>query len=382
MALRRTSETRVVLWVEWGGYYVDEQSASPQICLRHHRVFDLNSAAWLKGATHGMQRHQVRVLCPDCEYRTYASDEARASRWLDVCARFSHRVERIDEHLAAVDLSDHPDPYDIAGQLKSELEAMGLGRLRIGAGPSKWLSRLSSELGRDLVPLSDPREYLSGLAINHLLPATDEVRRRLQFLGYRRIGEVAELPVAVLMAQFGQEAHRIHLAANGVLLEPVDANYPSDSIAASLSFPDGIYDSQQVDAACKEVCRRLSTQLEGKQASELSLEWTAEVGAGTCNRRFKRAVQDQATLLAAVKSLLATENLAGLSRLTVRMHKVEPVQSQQVGLFTRVAIQAPQASMTHIVHALGDGVLMKASGIQLSRREKVLSEWRRATGWN
>lgn len=380
MAPSRSSERSVVLWVEFGGYYVDELSPVPQVCLRQHRVFDLNSAAWLKGVTLGMQRHQVKVLAPECVYVDYLPDQTRAEKWWDVCAEFSDTVEPLQEHAVAVDLSRHPDAYSTASQLIGLLETLGLGRLKSGIGRSKWLARLSADLGRALEPMHP--SFLAALSVTHLLPVSEDIRQRLMFLGYKTTGEVADIPTQVLLIQFGKEGYRVQAAAQGTLQDAVAQLYPPGQIVQHLSFSEGLENFEQLNNGVFKLVNRVATQLEGKQSCELILEWEQDGRTTVRKRTFKRPIQDKATLLASVKSLMQGEDTVGITKLLIRLKGVEAAKGHQVNLFTKIAVQDPTVNVERIVQSFGAQSIHKASDIKSSRREQFLQEWRRATGWN
>jgi hypothetical protein len=382
MATRPSSFESVVLWLRWDGYFVDEFSETPSVCLKNHQVFDLNTAAWIKGVMLGMRMHQLRGLVPDCVYVEHRSDVERRNRWLDVCAEYSSAVEVISETCAAVDLSAHPQPYQVARDVTAHLHEMRLGKLVSGAGPCKWLAQVSADLGRPLTPLN-VAEFLHPLPVTKLAPVDVADRERLHFLGYKSVGAVACLSLEALTVAFGKRAIRISQAAKGMVRDRVQSNYPPDQVAVERHFSSPVQDFEQVRLVLKQLSTALVSKLDGRQATQIELIWTDDDGCEhSRTRAYKRPIVDVSSVIASAGSLLLDEGCTGFTRLAMRLGKVEPIQLQQIDTFSLANRQNPEERTRVLNDAFSSASIIKAANIQTSRREQVLQLWKKATGWS
>lgn len=379
------SRFRYVLWLEWEEFYAPPGPSAA--VFRKREVLDANAEARRKGIAPGMRAPQVRSLHRECKLLNWNPDDfqAKSESWLKRCLPFSGRIEVLDQHCAAVDLSGHPQPIDIAHRLVGALERQPFGVLKYGAGPSKWVAQLAATQGDLLVAPKGPGEFLAPMPISALWSIEPQSRQRLEFLGYRTIGEVAALPQAVLKGQFGALGSEIAQAARGQGGMPLRPNYPEASLREVFCFASSVDDVQTLERTLKLLAERLSSRLDGRQSGylRLTLEWASGLRSPFA-RRFTRPLYDLATLHAALRALFAgVEFKEEVASLAITLEKLEPAQARQMAI--PVVNQKDGSAVSGAIDGLratfGTHSVLLASEKAVPRRELVLREIRRATGW-
>ena len=211
------SVKRHILWLHWQRFYVDPHISEPQVVLRDRRVLDANLPAYERGIVPGMDLPTVRNLASECIRTPWREEDfrERQHQWLDLCVPFSGEIEPIDGHIAAIDLSSHPQPLDIARRLIQLLRDKVSLPLHYGVASTKWLARLAAQQDELHRAIRNPQAFLDPLPIQDLLPVQQAYRDRLATLGYLKIGQLAKVPLEILRGQFGDDALTISLATEG-----------------------------------------------------------------------------------------------------------------------------------------------------------------------
>ena len=200
--------------------------------LAHERkpVFDCSREAEGFGIRPGLSLREAAHLCADAVFLPL--DEAKYvrafDRVLDTLEGFSPVVEAEGLGTAFLDIAGCEGLFGsyekLAGRVAVEVSSL-LGCLpRIGIGAGKLVAGMAARRASPGVPLiveeGKEREFLQPLPVD-LLPLSGEMRRRLDLLALRSIGQLAALPRDALVAQFGFEGLPAHLWANGVDERPL-----------------------------------------------------------------------------------------------------------------------------------------------------------------
>ncbi len=372
------------------GFYASHfpSESKPLIVVRDQHVLDANPLALSKSVVRGMPLRQAKALADGCEVRSWKQEDYadRQMAWLDVCTDYTGTIEPIDQHIAALDLSSHPKPLDIAEKLIRHLAPKPPVSLRYGAAKSKWIAKLASDhhdMGR---ALEEPAKFLAPLAIMNLLPIQLTHRERLLFLGYPTIGDVAKVPLQVLQNQFGQEGITIKSAANGGYLDLVNPLYPRDSFKESLIFDGPADNLQTIDHALVSLARRLGQRLQqnGVQSSKLTLQFETEDQKKTnLSRTFTKPILNTKSALNSLR--LLTQDAFGehVASLRVSITDLQAVSHRQSALFDADCFDRPKATaaVQYVRRVFGEESIRLASQVEIARRVKVLKEWQHATGW-
>jgi DNA polymerase-4 len=210
-----------------------------------------------EGVTTGMALGEARRRCPRLlvlpgDYRRY---EQASRRILGVC----HDLTPIVEVAALDDLyldMTQPLPESTTERQAHELRTrvrteVGLS-VSLGLGGSKLVARTATRQakrragrgqdGKDdtgavvRVPAGTERDFLAPWSMEILPGAGGRIRARLERLNVHRVGEVAEMPLAVLCGLFGQRGRTLRDQARGVDPRPVLPSRPQQSVGRRTSF--------------------------------------------------------------------------------------------------------------------------------------------------
>lgn len=378
---------RYILQVVLEGFYVRHlvgEREGPLAIVREATVLDANLPARKRGVSVGMEARTARAVAHEIELVPWEAEpfERAQEQWLDLCTEFTGIIEPEDQHSAYLDLSGHPNPTDVAERLIRVLVAQTGLHVRYGAASSKWLAKLSAEVGDCAIAIRNPKEFLSELPVSRLNPVRSSCRERLGFLGYRTVGQILEIPAAVLRQQFGQEAMRIVGAAKGELSDPVQPLYPRDSLIEAVIFEGPVESLETIDLALQNLSQRIGQRLltKGLQGQELELAIELEEDqVKVRRRRFSKPVFNPLSALASLRLLLGSPN-ASVCSLRVRMWNLEKVKEKQHALLG-VGRSHDLSAFHYVRSVFGDRAVQLASEVSVPRRVRVLREWKNATGW-
>jgi len=379
-----------ILWLELEGFYASQQPSSdlPLLIVRDGLVLDGNALARSRGVRPGMPLRQAKAIVIQSRTVPWKAGDY-STDWLDLCTDYSGVIEPLDQHCAAIDLSRHPDPLDIAEQLVQRVSRETGLHVVFGHAPSKWIAELSA-LKQDLgLAQANPREFLAALPVRDLSPVPVEIRARLEFLGYQTIGTVAELPLSVLTEQFAQLGWTISKAARGEWKDEVAALYPNASLHDCL-YPQGELESvEEVDLCLQSLVGNLGQRLieRGLQGStlELSIDFetiTHPQPSTEFSRTFTKPLHSPQTLLIAMRLLVERQLDQPVTGIRVALRDLKPRKQRQVALHgLNVTRSNPDQTIKQVQQVFGETSILRASEIPVPRRIRVLREWQRATGW-
>lgn len=383
-------DTACYLWIELHEFYVPDRNM--ETCVVVHRdgfVLDRNQAAKSRGVHPGLELKKAKAILQEATYLPWRAEEyyVQQAAWLDLCTLFSNTIEPADQHTAWVDLTLHPDPVGTAEELIRELSQHTQLPIQSGLAPTKWLGQLAAKYhDTGYSALRDPRRFVSGLHVRELLPIELDIRERLSFLGYAKIGQVAELPFEVLKEQFGAIAYVIHAAARGGHFEPVEAAYPPQSCLERFSFEGRADSTETIQNGLAEVARRIGLRLEHQNLEGTNLTATLEFEEDppkAFKRTFSKPIRDARTALVGLCLLLEKElshPITGVQVLVSELRKTRVAQGQFLVNQNR-APQRLDAAIQRAHTVYGDLSIRKGQEIRLPRRVLVLREWKHATGW-
>jgi DNA ligase D-like protein (predicted 3'-phosphoesterase) len=388
----RRPPTRHILRIEVERFYAEPCGEErPLLVVRDGMVLDANLAARHHGVRAGNTLRDASNLIPNVQVRHWQADDYRERQeaWLRACVPFSDVIEPDDQHAAYLDLSQHPEPADIADRAVAAVaKASGLP-VRFGAGPSKWIAALAAECGDWGLAVKDPEKFLAPLPVSALRPVSREARERMHFLGYRTVSDVAPLDSAILRDQFGVEALLIQQAATGVHVDPVREVYPPNSVAARVLFPEPVDSLETLDLNYRRLADQLGSRLNQRGLEGSNLELSREMeqaGWLSRTREFARPLRCPRSVLNGIRAVSgALPPEEPVSAVRVRLRNLKRTQSYQMSFAGRgttddQAIRLNRA-LTQLHTTFGDASVRRASEVPIERRVRVLREWQAVLGW-
>jgi DNA polymerase-4 len=222
------------------------------------------------GVRSGMPLRTAARLCPEAVYMP--TDFAAYSHWSrrfkalmrEVSPLFEDRG--IDE--AFLDITALAgSAEDIAQQLKARIFADSGLRCSIGVAPNKLLAKIASELdkpdGFTLIRPEDVATRIWPLEVRRIPGVGPKADERLASMQIRTIGQLAQMPQALLSAAFGARyAGWLHEAAHGRIDKPLSLHREPRSRSRETTYQEDTRDWQVVAGSVVQLCRKLADDLQ------------------------------------------------------------------------------------------------------------------------
>jgi DNA polymerase-4 len=307
------------------------------------------------GVRSAMSSVVARRLCPDAVF--VHGDHARyqevSGHLHEIMHRFTPVVEPIALDEAFLDVTAagrlHGGP-EVARRLRAAVAAEAGLSCSVGVARSKLLAKLASEAAK---PRADHRgvhpgtgiEVVDGAAelpflhahpVRALWGVGPATLRRLEALGVATVGDLAAVPLDVLVGRLGQAQGR-HLAdlAAGHDPRPVVADRPLKSVSHEETFETDVDDSRALGDQVVRMADAVATRL--RHSGHVGRTVTLKVRYAdftTVTRSQTAAPMDEGPALARVaKQLLTTVDVArGVRLLGVGITGLEPSGQRQLSL--------------------------------------------------
>jgi DNA polymerase-4 len=345
--------------------------------LRARRVLDSSPAARKLGVTPGLSAPEARYAARGCvRFITFNEGDyvEEAGRWLNVCAEFTTAIEPLDPASAFLDLSSLPGARELATPLAADIYSAIRLCPRIGIAGGK----LSARLATSAVMEGGDAAFLAPLPIESLWPAKPEHLRRLRFLGYGTIGQVAKLPIELLQKQFGQAGLQLSLWARGIDHSQVSPLYPPDELSSRFYFPQPVRLDAELEAGLRVLADRLGSVLQARdqQAANLNIEVSFETCVRSAERSFTSPIQSPGALLTALRLTLRLIPIESeVSSLSVKLPKVVPASRKQL-VFEGKDTASAEGALKRLQDTFGRNVIRPASSFLPTRREQALKAYK------
>jgi hypothetical protein len=364
-----------------------EHADEPVVVTKGKRVLDLNITAEKRRLTSDMSDRDAKASLMGGIFKLWDEETyVEAQRiWLDRCCQFSDAIEPDEQHTAWVELSGHPDPIATFFALREAIDGS-----KGGLAKSKWLAKLACLRGDvDLDAVYSPETFLSGIPLDQIEVIHPHEAARLEFLGYRDCESVRDVTREVLTRQFGERTIVIWNAVRGLHADQVDSTYPRKSVSDRFYFPSAIVDALVVEAGIKKAADRIASRLAKGDwfGSGLQLRIEFEDGKScTVKREFTHPLHDRRTVFFAAKRLwLGISIESPVTAIRIQMTELKKKRQHQQTfdqLLSREKQLRAETALSSVRKVFGDVSVQLARDIQIPRRERVLKEWRNATGWS
>ena len=158
-------------------------------------------------------------------------------------------VEQLSIDEAFLDVSDLPEPAEaIAREMQAEIHRRLDLPCSLGVATNKLLAKTATDAGKakhraptppnavEVVPPGQEAAYLAPLPVRALWGIGPKTAARLAELGINTIGDIARVPEAVLVRQFGQAGRDMSWHARGIDDRPVTPERAARSISQEITF--------------------------------------------------------------------------------------------------------------------------------------------------
>jgi DNA polymerase IV len=241
--------------------------------LPHERksVRSRSTEAAAHGVTEGMPLSRAQGLCPDAAFLPMDDESYRGSfgRILGVLDEFSPTIEIEGAHAFYLDaeglgLLFGPEE-ELGRRIVAAVEKVAGIRSRVGIGSGKFVARTAAMVATAesvlVVGKGEERAFLSPLPVS-LLPCSPETLRRLQLLGLRNMGRLAEIEAGLPAEQFGPEGTDLHRLARGIDESPLTAREIPLLLEERIEIDPPTDRSDLLLAAADRLLRRLEARMQ------------------------------------------------------------------------------------------------------------------------
>lgn len=218
---------------------------------------------------------EAKQSCPDLvvvppRMQLYLKTSLRLTEILE---QFSDRVEpySIDEQFIDVSGCEKllGEPVEIAKKIQYTIHTQLNIYARVGMGPNKVLAKMAcdnfakkNQTGIFLLDKSNLQETLWSLPVGKMFGVGSRMRRHLEHMGIRTIGQLANFPLERLQKRWGINGHVLWMTANGIDTSPVtkDSLQKQKAIGHHMTLPRDYQTAEDIQVVllelCEEVCRR------------------------------------------------------------------------------------------------------------------------------
>jgi len=346
------------------------------------------------GVHSAMPSTQALELCPSAiflpgDMKKYAAESRRIAR---IFESFSPDVEPLSLDEAFIDVTTTlralgGTPLDVGRRLRERVRAETSLTVSVGIAPVKMVAKIASDLAKPdgllEVRPTDVRGFLAPLPISRLWgvgPVTEEALARL---GFRRIGDLAELLPGEIARRLGRRASaalgaqvdRLAALARGEDDRPVDPDRDARSYGEESTFAEDVREPDVLVNAIVQhadaVARRLRHDGVAGDTIRLKLKSTERLARPGKYRLYSRQVKlpaptDDGALIARVAgALLRRGDLPLPARLlgvaVAGIQKGEGAR-EQLALFEHPGRRELNRALDRITDRYGAGAVRRGAG--------------------
>jgi DNA polymerase IV len=214
-------------------------------------VSSCSYAARMLGVHSALPMSQALRLCPELMVLppNHAAYREQSENVMAILGEQTALVEQLSVDEAFMDLSDLPEAGEVLARVlqRSILERLKLP-CSIGVATNKLLAKTATDVGKgrqhgptppcaiEVVTPGQEAAYLASLPVKALWGVGPKTAERLVRLNIHSIGDLARVPEAELVRQFGQTGRDLFRHARGIDDRPVAPERSEQSISRETTF--------------------------------------------------------------------------------------------------------------------------------------------------
>jgi DNA polymerase IV (archaeal DinB-like DNA polymerase) len=204
------------------------------------------------GVKSGIPIARAWRLCPDAvflpvNYRIYQKVSARI---MTILQGYADRFERwgLDEAFLDVTslVKDFEEAEKLAQKIKTDVYVKENLTCSVGVGPNKLVAKIASDFmkpdGLTVVRAEDAKKFLAPLEVRKLLWVGRKTEDRLNMMGIKTIGDLANYDASVLAEKFGVAGIQLYLSAQGIDNSEVQEHWERKSMSREITFEEDTSD--------------------------------------------------------------------------------------------------------------------------------------------
>ncbi|GAA1611771.1 DNA polymerase IV [Kribbella sancticallisti] len=269
-------------------------------------------------------------------------------------------------------------PVDIARRLRSEVLAQVGLPITVGVARTKFLAKVASGVAKPdgllLVPPDEELEFLHPLAVERLWGVGEVTAEKLRNRGLTKVGDVAMLPEAALVAMLGRASGRhLHALAHNRDPRPIEVGKRRRSIGSQRALGRSPKSPETLDAVLAglvdRVTRRMRSAGRAGRTVTLRLRFDDFTRATRSHTLPQATGQTRAVLITARALMAAARPLIekqGITMVGISVGNLENEQTVQLALpFDKAANDELDSALDHVRDKFGTNAVTR--GILLGR---------------
>jgi DNA polymerase-4 len=204
--------------------------------------------------------------------------------------RVTPLVEQLSIDEAFLDVSDlHEMPAETARRLQTTINNTLQLPCSLGVATNKLVAKIANNIGKasaapgkppnaiKVIPPGQEAAFLTPLPVKELWGVGPKTAERLDRLGLRTIGDLADYPETALARQFGKLGHDLSRRAKGIDDRPVTPEHEAKSISQETTFARDVSDGLELQKTLRHLAEQVGRRLRKRELSgttvKLKLRW-------------------------------------------------------------------------------------------------------------
>jgi len=243
-------------------------------------VSSCSYAARQTGVHSAMPMGQALRLCPNMLIVPPNYDDYRelSNQVMAILRQSTALVEQISIDEAFLDVSDLPQPgLILAQELQRTIREQLNLPCSIGVATNKLVAKTATDVGKgrhrgatppnaiEVVPPGQEAEFMAGLPARALWGIGPKTAARLAELGIHTVGDIAQMPEAMLLRRFGQVGREMGQRARGIDDRPLVVERTARSISSEVTFDRDVTDPKRIDETLHSLSEEVARSLRNKR---------------------------------------------------------------------------------------------------------------------
>jgi DNA polymerase IV (DinB-like DNA polymerase) len=235
-------------------------------------VSTCNYEARKYGVKSGIPITSAWRLCPEAVYLpvNFSLYRKVSARIMKILRSYADKFEPWGFDEAFLDVSSRVENFEeaekLAQKIKDDIYEKEQLNCSIGIGPNKLVAKIASDFkkpdGLTVVREEDAKEFLAPLRVSKLLWVGRKTGNKLNSLGIKTIGDLANFDASILVEKFGIAGTQLYLSAQGIDNSELKEQWERKSIGREVTFEEDTADSKVIfetlDAISEDLHRELT----------------------------------------------------------------------------------------------------------------------------
>ena len=238
-------------------------------------VASCSYAARLCGVRSAMPMGRAKQLCPDLivvssQHGNYSQVSKQVMALIDI----TPFIEKISIDEAFMEVTDLPNPLsEIAKELQGRVNREMKLPISIGGGTNKLVAKIANDWGKSqkkspeppnsitIIPPGEEAAFLAPLPVQSLWGVGPKTAKKLETLGIKTIGALAQTPPETLEMMFGQHGPDLHRRALGIDNRPIETEQEVKSISNEVTFAADLVDEEHLLSVFRDLSEQVGRRL-------------------------------------------------------------------------------------------------------------------------